>query len=151
MVTTTARRSRPILRLALGAGVIAAMAAASVVGLLVGPEHRVDSGDLVFLAIEVAAGILVWAAVMWLDREPDGANRAAAGAVGVGILGVVSTVAFWFGIAIALGVGAVLLGRDGLARAEGGAGRRTVARIGLVLGIVALGLWAAAYALVQDW
>lgn len=103
------------------------------------------------MAIWTGISVLIWAAVIWLAREPDAGNRAAVGAVAAGALGVVTDVVFFLGFPLVLGVGAVVLGRDGLTRADAGAGRRAVARTGLVLGVVAVVLWVAAYALVQEW
>ena len=151
MTGTSTTPSPLVPRLVVGAGALLLMIIASIVGLLIGPEARVDSGDLVFMALEVAAGVIVWAVVLLLAREPDAGNRAAAGSVVVGVLGMAGVVVFWFGVSLVLGIGSVLLGRLGAERADHGAGRGTLARVGLVCGVLAILLWLAAFAFVQEW
>ena len=151
MTGTSTAPSPLVPRLVVGAGALLLMTIASIVGLLIGPEARVDAGDLVFLGLETAAAVLVWVIVLVLAREPDAGNRTAAGSVVVGVLGMAGVVVFWVGVPLVLGIGSVLLGRLGTMRADHGAGRGTLARIGLVCGVLAILLWLAAFAFVQEW
>ncbi|MEJ2869209.1 hypothetical protein WCD74_15650 [Actinomycetospora sp. OC33-EN08] len=151
MTTTSADPSSSVTRLAIGAGAILLMIVASVVGLLVGPEHRVDSGDLIVLSLQLGGAVLVWAVVLLLAREPDAGNRVAAGALVLGVLGTLGCVAFWVGVPLVLGVGAIVLGRLGITRAAHGAGRVVLARVGLASGVLAVVLWLAAFVFVQEW
>ncbi|MCD2185665.1 hypothetical protein [Actinomycetospora soli] len=150
MTTATTTPALPA-RLALGAGALLLMWTADVVGLLIGPEHRVDGGDLVGIAVMTAVAVAAWAVVLLLAREPDAGNRSATGAVVIGALGSLGCVVFWTGVPLVLGIGAVLLGRLATTRAEQGAGRGRLARAGLALGVLALVLWLGAFVFVQDW
>lgn len=150
-MTTSTRTSALAPRLALGGVALLLMWTADVVGLLVGPEHRVDGGDLIVMSIQTAVAVAVWAVVLLLAREPDAGNRAAPGAVVTGALGALGCAVFWTGVPLVLGIGAVLLGRLATTRADQGAGRLSLARTGLTLGVLAIVLWLAAFVFVQDW
>ena len=133
-----------------GAVVTVAVVVATVVGLLLGPEQRVDAGDMVFIGVLVAASALIWAVVLWAARRPDHANRAAVYGLVMGVVGVIANAAFWTSLPLVFGAGAVVLGRRAQQRAEHGAGRARLARATPILGWVAIGLWVIAYLFVQD-
>jgi hypothetical protein len=133
-----------------GAALLATVVITNVVGLLLGPERRVDSGDMVFLSAYVVLTVVIWAVVLWAARPPDHDNRAAVSGLVLGILAVLTNVAFWTGLPLVLGVGGVLLGRRATTRAEHGAGRAGLARAARVCGWLAIALWAFGYFVLQD-
>jgi hypothetical protein len=132
---TTIERAGLGRRAALGAAVLATVAVALIVGLLLGPEHRVDSGDVVFLAVMLAAGAAVWALALWAGTGTERARRLGPALAAIGMLGVV---VFWTGLPLVLGAAAVLLGRIGRSRTS------------TLLGWLAITVWLFAYLFVQD-
>jgi hypothetical protein len=95
----------------------------------------------------VAAFTLVAAVAVFGFVVPRSMRRSSAAAVALtlGILAVVSTPVFWLGIGVVLGVGAVLLGLEN-SNAEHGA---AIARAGAALGAAGAVLHVVVY--VMDW
>lgn len=134
----------------IGAALLAAVITTNAVGLLLGPERRIDSGDTVWLGIYAVITVLIWAVVLWAARPPDHANRAAVSGLSMGILAILANVAFWTGLPLVLGVGSVVLARRATIRAEHGAGRARLARAARICGWLGIALWVVGYFVVQD-
>lgn len=104
-----------------------------------------NSGEIV-VAGAVALAVLAlywWLAVVRPSARAEG-NTPAAISLGSGILAGATMIVWWIGLPLLLGGGAVVLGLDGRERAARGAGRGTVATVGLVLGALASVVWLVA-------
>lgn len=111
-------------------------------------------GNLSFVLV---SGLLIVALiygllVRWgLKPSPMGRNRPAVAGLIAGVISVASYVLFWTWTPLLVAPAAVLLGREGLARAEDGHGMRAAAVFAMVLGLAsfAVGVFFVGYALLH--
>jgi hypothetical protein len=122
----------------LGLAVVAAFAGFSIF-LIEADTEPADGGAWIYVSVvTVIAAALWWLAVAKpLDREA-GNTPAKVGLV-IGILALVSNLAFWAGYDAVLGIAAVVLGVEGARRARAGEGRARMAKGATILGGISVG------------
>jgi hypothetical protein len=139
-MSTAVAVPRPVARI----GVAVAIAASGLAGYAAYGDPHANSSQRSAVPVLVGIAIVVSAAFFGLlvprlvNAIRAASPRAARGATVCGVAALVSTVAFWSGVPLVLGVAAALLGADGrqVARAGGMASRPYTAA--LILGVIAV-------------
>ena len=129
----------PVAQLALGTTLASfAFNALGIYGDGTGGDNHSTSEFLIVCGVAVVAAMVVFGLVVPLTLDKPSSGRTA---LILAILAVLSVPVFWAGITPALGVGAIILGLSG--------DRRTLSRIGVALGALALMGYVVTYVL--DW
>ena len=129
----------PVAPLAIGTTLASfAFNALGIYGDGTGGDDHSTSEFLIVCGVAVVAAMVVFGLVVPLTLDKPSSGRTA---LILAILAVLSVPVFWAGITPALGVGAIILGLSG--------DRRTLSRIGVALGALALMGYVVTYVL--DW
>lgn len=119
---------------------IAAVAAfgAYTTWLVVADDEPLNAGAWIYVGISVAVAAALWLFAVARPVVREIGNTPALIGLVVGILGVLSNVAFWAGWNGILGAAALVLGLEATRRARRGEGRAGMAKAATILGGIAV-------------